>query len=1258
MEVPDKAPTSYWRRTAVKHDGRASKYSEKIDPRRTESRGSSDGNDEGLRSLDTLMVHFEDKTLDVSLPADSIADSRVKVSHIHDITRYTFRIQSQVTTLHIFSPQRELEDGQKSLREYEVESGDALILLKTTGTVAMPEFNPELLPWVIATISTNSMEQMYQRAVRRVGQTQSLVELELMFLQFLDELPDYVNDDGDSGTGREWVEALKAEEKWLEIPQTCIHFVPHMSKIPDEEFSTAGLRPKYIPVPYMREEAKPFVALSPKDKVVPHIKEEATPIAEETPSLQSATVFSKTLRETLASVVLAHDPRSLLVESILTGPLPDSKSQIPERAALLHADEEQETVPPEPILALPVPVSKSQLPERASLLDADEEQETVPLESGLTLPLRDSKSLVSENATVPDAEENSETDEGSETETYDWDSVSTHSAIEMLEARLDFLLDPRQDIEEALQYKNSCLIAVMLEHHINDAAMGKDIWIRDLMNIHYSNIAIAQLIYERKHESPWIHYKPSPVQYGLAGQDKPNLANHLPNCAHKDPTFSARYRTAAARPGTSVDKEWDIVRTVQELCGLGGITPRSWDRESWTGTSKFFGNNTRVQISYSLRSSVIVCLADMVKIARKLCVAFRVVQEAELCCNCFTVLKFDWEGLGSAVEVQSVPFGIVKDLLNGLKVLRKNSLRPSSALLGKVDEASLRILNHVSSIQLLQKDELKSSFPSQAFALFKPDHGLANLLSTLNAASLALQTLCVGFLSYCQAHIGHLQPFFLDTPVKEVVLLGINLQGQSSRVSHVRARLVNLTCLEGMCQGPVMAFQLAESSTHEKHDGAKFDVRSSPEDILDTWGPGQLVFRSSDTTSPLAIKIGGGCINPPVAGDRSAKYHWESSLYVFDSRTSPRLNMKEKILVGGQVAVNHRCSNKEKTCWETSSIFFEELGTYQSYVETAEYQFGFQGGPDYFAATGNKVWAKRRGRTIKETSLERGDDGLVGFLHCHWGLRVSYCTSIAQRISLVQLVGDLLPAFAKGLTGEQRRSLWDELVKTHSVICRFQKAVSDPPSLSEWLSTLPDNLFQFLLGLIRQILTTLRDTGLGPDGKYFVVAWPYDGTLHRCFRFQLANSDNKWMAMLADSDDCATFAYMTNDCLESHSRVCRGPHPTWDDRIHMLETAVLNPHNKGPSSRLSSDQTYFFRKLDGTLFWVKALRDSQVGANAPIVLERLVSIQSLPRDVMQRLLVRDGHKMQKRLRERDLMTVAAETVYVVPEAKGKGRFQG
>jgi hypothetical protein len=218
----------------------------------------------------------------------------------------------------------------------------------------------------------------------------------------------------------------------------------------------------------------------------------------------------------------------------------------------------------------------------------------------------------------------------------------------------------------------------------------------------------------------------------------------------------------------------------------------------------------------------------------------------------------------------------------------------------------------------------------------------------------------------------------------------------------------------------------------------------------------------------------------------------------------------------------------------------------------------------------------------------------------------------------------------------------------HGAIQAFRTTSTNQTNLYDWLRGLPEELHHLILALVRQILQTLKHTGLSPDGAYFSVAWPHDGIVNRCFRIPL-DDHSRWTPMLADSDDCATFAYMVAaQCLEAGRFTCRAPSQTWQNKIYLLETAVLCPAQQSShmgSWTLSNGQTYFFRKLDDNLFWVKAQRDAG-NAAAPAKLIRLIFIESLPLDVRHRLLFREERRRERRLREKDLSFVKAEVVSV------------
>ncbi|GAB1317202.1 hypothetical protein MFIFM68171_07412 [Madurella fahalii] len=74
--------------------------------------------------------------------------------------------------------------------------------------------------------------------------------------------------------------------------------------------------------------------------------------------------------------------------------------------------------------------------------------------------------------------------------------------------------------------------------------------------------------------------------------------------------------------------------------------------------------------------------------------------------------------------------------------------------------------------------------------------------------------------------------------------------------------------------------------------------------------------------------------------------------------------------------------------------------------------------------------------------------------------------------------------------------------------------------------------------MIRNILRILQPTGLDHEGKRLVVAWPHKDDLGGCIHIP-CEKENSWAGFLADSQDSATFAYMSRNCLETELVKCK-----------------------------------------------------------------------------------------------------------------------
>jgi len=126
------------------------------------------------------------------------------------------------------------------------------------------------------------------------------------------------------------------------------------------------------------------------------------------------------------------------------------------------------------------------------------------------------------------------------------------------------------------------------------------------------------------------------------------------------------------------------------------------------------------------------------------------------------------------------------------------------------------------------------------------------------------------------------------------------------------------------------------------------------------------------------------------------------------------------------------------------------LGTFGAHWELHERQAGIQTG-QYVLGQFNQTWRKVQGKTLKQLQLEQEDNLLLPFLEATWGLQVSFCTSVARRVPLRELVADVLPIFANTLFLQPE--LWEGLITNHNIIDAFQNH-----GLREWLKKLAPEL--------------------------------------------------------------------------------------------------------------------------------------------------------------------------------------------------------
>lgn len=748
-------------------------------------------------------------------------------------------------------------------------------------------------------------------------------------------------------------------------------------------------------------------------------------------------------------------------------------------------------------------------------------------------------------------------------------------------------------------------------------AKDEHIWIRKLQRTGYSLQEIANLLFDEEHDSPWIYFEPAErAQFVI----HPN--RHVPRCSHyycsDQQESSEDSRTWLTKEGSAVDDYEDVIEIIEELCGLAGISPTTRTKSDWFGSVDFNEGNHLAAVSYTLATdethmlSVDRLWSRISQALEKFCCAAGLIQSRNLCCNSFTFLRLRNENHEAPAkipgEVVRVDFQLIVDLAEALRSAQDPASEKSVG--NELLAASEAILILISPI-------------------ITDGHGVRDLQWCLQLCALAVQFLCLGFLSFTKAHIGAIHPFFLDAPLRQVTLQGL---GKEEHFPYIVAELTELTCLGGMTRGPVLMFYAGENLAQVqdpemakcRQNVGQCDILGRAEDVLDTWGPGNFVFRRDMRGPPVAIKIGDGFI----FANKSGKCHWARGMD--DVTDLDYINLQEPLLIGAFVTTNTNCGLVKAECWKKSSHVLEYLGTMPSSWAKSQQQVAFQFG-QYVVGQLAQTWNKQRGIAVKEMVLSYPDnEQLIQFMDEYWGVQVSYCTGVARRVLLRTLIADLIPSFSKDLCLECAISkLRDQLLK--------------PGELQTWLQTLGDDLREKFLKMVRKILDTLRPTGVDPTGKSFCVAWPFEGDTSRCFKIPIERHST-WVRILSDSQDCATFAYITMDCLETDCFKCSEIPDASHSNICVLATAVIRPLQEKlkHSWTLKHEEVYFFSKLD-SMFWVKVRREC---TTRPASLVELLSVHSIPHNLRRRLYLSQKKKQQARLRECHTALAPGEPVSV------------
>ncbi|KAF4556202.1 Hypothetical protein D9617_1g080770 [Elsinoe fawcettii] len=725
-------------------------------------------------------------------------------------------------------------------------------------------------------------------------------------------------------------------------------------------------------------------------------------------------------------------------------------------------------------------------------------------------------------------------------------------------------------------------------------------WAQELTAMGYSDQEIAELLLQQASEAPWIFGDDEIITMNDSSTSW-HLDFHRRSCAH-------RYGEGVTNAGDSLadqalySREQDaesrkVKEALDNILGLAGVQPCRQQSGGWVSGVKFLCNNTSCAISYleyrikdeERHSFHLERIKNSIKRTLQ---GIAILQNAGMCCDSITAI-IDNDHQGDRI------------------VRRAISLHPITLH---------TILDFRVSLDQILTDDTPNDITKKTF------HALSHFLTPflgedlpdvdpLSLCAIVAQYLSLACLSYSRAHIGSIRTKFLDTAQDAFHLLGLGhteLLGSSN--ACIAARLLPLECLGRLTEQPVLAFSwrsrwgdLKQATEGRYHLSCKMDS------FLDTFGPGQLIRRvspSGEIEQAVAMAVGGGLLVaitedsshvsqrdvPATITDTSSRRgtsdregdvtiaHWTCEDDI-DLSKLPPLDLMARFLIGSPITINNGCQQDISASRTRLVPNMRHLGTGRPYWRPSERQLAAQVG-QYVVVQAMQTATKIEGVTLKEICLAGQDRDIIEFLEGPWGLQVSACTRVSRRVSLRELVHDLLPIFTNNAVVLNDAD-WQALQA-----CQVYDALSyDVQCWKQWLEALTNECRAFLVDSVRQILRSLQHTGVSKDGSYFLIAWPHPGCTQSCLEISCQPKENQWLCVLADSMDCATFAYVTSKCLESEHSSCSAQ-PFWLNSITALGTAVSRlycakvSHGSCPSPfppKLDVEKEYWLTKMNTVL---------------------------------------------------------------------------
>lgn len=289
----------------------------------------------------------------------------------------------------------------------------------------------------------------------------------------------------------------------------------------------------------------------------------------------------------------------------------------------------------------------------------------------------------------------------------------------------------------------------------------------------------------------------------------------------------------------------------------------------------------------------------------------------------------------------------------------------------------------------------------------------------------------------------------------------------------------------------------------------------------------------------------------------------------------------------GAIRINKLCPGSSDDGHQLSRYMARDhlnnLEAFAPHWELTNFQSGIQGG-QWIIPQIMLGWQKLPGRTKKQAMLDPANSLLIPELNKVWGIQLSICTGVLRRVPLQQLIATCVESYMAGRLPPLPE--WATLREKLRMVDALSK-----PGLGSWFRNLPLNYQTPASMIIKEVLNKLQHTGVDEHDN-LRVGWadPNDG--FQCLTIP-CRRPNSWARMLIDSTEVATFACVTNLCLETcgesraesfrgPNRACRGT-ISFDPRPSLQLATQVRPRGVDYHSRTTA-QNWSLEK--GKSYWM------------------------------------------------------------------------